>query len=33
VPWLYASDGAGFAEELERVGLLEPDVQQPEVTS
>jgi phosphatidate phosphatase APP1 len=33
VPWLYAPDGAGFAEELERVGLLEPDVQQPEVTS
>jgi phosphatidate phosphatase APP1 len=33
VPWLYASDGAGFADELERVGLLQPDLHQPEVTS
>jgi phosphatidate phosphatase APP1 len=34
VPWLYASDGAGFAEELERVGVLAADVQhQPEVST
>jgi phosphatidate phosphatase APP1 len=31
VPWLYASDGAGLADKLERIGLLEPAPQQPEI--
>ena len=31
VPWLYAPDGAGLAAELERIGLLAPAAQQPEV--
>ena len=31
VPWLYASDGAGLADRLEDIGLLEPAPQQPEV--
>ena len=31
VPWLYASDGAGLAERLEGIGLLEPAAKQPEV--
>ena len=31
VPWLYASDGAGLADKLEGIGLLEPAAQQPEV--
>jgi phosphatidate phosphatase APP1 len=31
VPWLYASDGAGLAERLEDIGLLEPAAKQPEV--
>ena len=31
VPWLYASDGAGLADKLEGIGLLEPAPQQPEV--
>jgi phosphatidate phosphatase APP1 len=31
VPWLYASDGAGLADRLERIGLLDPAPQQPEV--
>jgi phosphatidate phosphatase APP1 len=31
VPWLYGSDGAGMAEKLERIGLLEPAPQQPEI--
>src|SRR5215213_958149 len=31
VPWLYGSDGAGLADKLERVGLLEPAPQQPEI--
>ena len=31
VPWLYASDGAGLADQLERLGLLDPAPQQPEV--
>jgi phosphatidate phosphatase APP1 len=31
VPWLYASDGAGLAEKLESLGLLEPAPQQPEI--
>ena len=31
VPWLYASDGAGLADKLEDIGLLEPAAQQPEV--
>jgi phosphatidate phosphatase APP1 len=31
VPWLYASDGAGLADRLERIGLLNPAPQQPEV--
>lgn len=31
VPWVYASDGAGFVEELDRVGLLAREPQQPEV--
>ncbi|HJV15282.1 MAG TPA: phosphatase domain-containing protein [Propionibacteriaceae bacterium] len=31
VPWLYALDGAGMADKLERIGLLEPAPQQPEI--
>ncbi len=31
LPWLYAADGAGLAAELERIGLLAPAAQQPEV--
>ena len=31
VPWLYASDGAGLAEKLEQINLLEPAPQQPEI--
>ena len=31
VPWLYASDGAGLADKLEGIGVLEPAAQQPEV--
>jgi phosphatidate phosphatase APP1 len=31
VPWLYASDGAGLADRLEKIGLLEPAPQQPEI--
>jgi phosphatidate phosphatase APP1 len=31
VPWLYASDGAGLADQLERLGLLDPAPQQPEI--
>jgi phosphatidate phosphatase APP1 len=31
VPWLYASDGAGLADKLEGIGLLDPAAQQPEV--
>ena len=31
VPWLYASDGAGLAEELDGIGLLDAPPQQPEV--
>jgi phosphatidate phosphatase APP1 len=31
VPWLYASDGAGLADKLEGIGLLDPATQQPEV--
>ena len=31
VPWLYAPDGAGLADKLEGIGLLEPAPQQPEV--
>jgi phosphatidate phosphatase APP1 len=31
VPWLYASDGAGLADRLESLGLLEPAPQQPEI--
>ena len=31
VPWIYAPDGAGMAEELDRHGLLEREPQQPEV--
>jgi phosphatidate phosphatase APP1 len=30
-PWLYSSDGAGLADRLERIGLLNPAPQQPEV--
>jgi phosphatidate phosphatase APP1 len=30
-PWLYASDGAGLADQLERIGLLDPAPQQPEI--
>ena len=30
IPWLYAADGAGLAEELERIDLLKPEAQQPE---
>jgi phosphatidate phosphatase APP1 len=31
VPWLYASDGAGLADQLEPIGLLDPAPQQPEI--
>jgi phosphatidate phosphatase APP1 len=31
VPWLYASDGAGLADKLEGISLLDPAAQQPEV--
>ena len=31
VPWLYASDGAGLADQLERLGVLDPAPQQPEI--
>jgi phosphatidate phosphatase APP1 len=31
VPWLHASDGAGLADKLERIGMLEPAPQQPEI--
>jgi hypothetical protein len=31
VPWLYASDGAALADKLERIGVLEPAPQQPEI--
>lgn len=31
VPWLYASDGAGLADQLESLGLLQPAPQQPEI--
>jgi len=31
VPWLYASDGAGLADKLEHLGLLDPAPQQPEI--
>lgn len=31
VPWLYASDGAGLADQLEHLGVLEPAPQQPEI--
>ncbi len=31
VPWIYAADGAGLAAELDRLGLLTPEPQQPEV--
>jgi hypothetical protein len=31
VPWLYASDGAGLADQLEALGLLAPAPQQPEI--
>ena len=31
VPWFYAYDGAGLAEQLEEAGLLEDAPQQPEV--
>jgi phosphatidate phosphatase APP1 len=30
-PWLYASDGAGLADQLEHLDLLEPAPQQPEI--
>jgi phosphatidate phosphatase APP1 len=30
-PWLYGSDGAGLADKLERIGLLDPAPQQPEI--
>ncbi|MGI3785605.1 MAG: App1 family protein [Janthinobacterium lividum] len=33
VPWFYAYDGAGLAEQLEGAGLLTPSTQQPEVES
>ncbi|WP_375426150.1 App1 family protein [uncultured Friedmanniella sp.] len=33
VPWLYAADGAGLAEELDRVGLLPDGPSQPEIDS
>jgi phosphatidate phosphatase APP1 len=31
VPWVYAPDGAGLADKLEGIGLLDPAPQQPEV--
>ena len=31
VPWLHAADGAGLADKLERIGLLDPAPQQPEI--
>jgi phosphatidate phosphatase APP1 len=31
VPWLYAPDGAGLSDELDRLGLLRREPQQPEV--
>jgi len=31
VPWVYASDGSGLAAELERLGLLEDQIREPEV--
>jgi phosphatidate phosphatase APP1 len=31
VPWLHAPDGAGLADKLENIGLLDPAPQQPEV--
>ncbi len=31
VPWLYAADGAGLAEELDRIGLLPAGPSQPEI--
>jgi hypothetical protein len=31
VPWIYAPDGAGLADRLENIGLLESAPQQPEV--
>ncbi|MET0993930.1 MAG: phosphatase domain-containing protein, partial [Mycobacterium sp.] len=31
VPWLYASDGAGLADQLERLGLLDTAPHQPEI--
>jgi phosphatidate phosphatase APP1 len=31
VPWLYASDGAALADQLEQIGLLEPTPQLPEI--
>lgn len=31
VPWLYAADGAGLAEELDRIGLLPDAPSQPEI--
>ncbi len=31
VPWLYAPDGAGLADELDRVGLLQAPLHQPEI--
>ena len=33
VPWFYAYDGAGLAEQLEDAGLLRNSPQQPEVES
>jgi phosphatidate phosphatase APP1 len=31
VPWLYASDGAGLADKLEQIGLLDPAAQRPAI--
>jgi len=31
VPWLYASDGAGLADELDRIGVLKAPLHQPEI--
>jgi phosphatidate phosphatase APP1 len=31
VPWLYSSDGAGLADKLENIGLLDPAPQHPEI--
>jgi phosphatidate phosphatase APP1 len=31
VPWLYASDGAALADQLEQIGLLQPTPQLPEI--